>query len=184
MATRKAAAKTKKKKTKSKTTVKKKKKTTKKKDTKKKKVTTKKAAKKPKKAKPKKKAVKKPKKAPARKKAVPKKKAAPKKPKTTRTPPEVLSMADFSLDAKVRRQKDVAWRMIDGEAVIITPADSQMHTLNDVGTRIWELITGDRTLREVALVLCAEFEVEKDRAEKDTLWFAECLAKKGLVNIK
>jgi len=123
-----------------------------------------------------------------KKKAKPNKKAAPKKKaqkaapaKKAKSRPAPKDLGDFSLESKVQRQKDVAWRMIDGEAVIITPADSTMHTLNDVGTRIWELMTGTRTLREVAGVLCAEFEVDKDRAEKDTLWFAECLAKKGLI---
>jgi hypothetical protein len=142
-----------------------------------------------KKAMPKKKAKPKPKKK-AKAKPKPKKKAASNKkakgkkapaPKKARSRPVPKDLGDFSLESKVQRQKDVAWRMIDGEAVIITPADSTMHTLNDVGTRIWELMTGTRTLREVAGVLCAEFEVEKDRAEKDTLWFAECLAKKGLI---
>jgi hypothetical protein len=143
---------------------------------------------------PKKKTKAKPKKKPKPKKQAAKKtpkKAAPKKAKgklaavvkkaKIRPAPAPKDLGDFSLESKVQRQKDVAWRMIDGEAVIITPADSTMHTLNDVGTRIWELMTGTRTLREVAGVLCAEFEVDKDRAEKDTLWFAECLAKKGLV---
>lgn len=110
----------------------------------------------------------------------------PKKTKTKPAPkskpaPAPKEIGEFSLETKIQRQKDVAWRMIDGEAVIITPSDSTMHTLNDVGTRIWELMTGTRTLREVAGVLCAEFEVDLERAEKDTLWFAECLAKKGLI---
>lgn len=87
----------------------------------------------------------------------------------------------FELDDKVQRQKEVAWRLIDGEAVIITPEDSTMHSLNDSGTRIWELITGNRSLREVADVINTEFEVGLDRAQKDTLWFVDCLAKKGLV---
>lgn len=89
----------------------------------------------------------------------------------------------FSIDlsTKINRQRDVAWRLIDGEAVIITPADSTMHTLNDVGTRIWELLTGTRDLKDVAAMLSSEFEVERKRAEQDTLWFVECLAKKGLV---
>ena len=146
-------------------------------------------AKKKAKAKPKKKAAPKKKakpKAKPKKKATPQKKAkakkaAPAKKVKSRPVPAPKDLGDFSLESKVQRQKDVAWRMIDGEAVIITPADSTMHTLNDVGTRIWELMTGTRTLREVAGVLCAEFEVDKDRAEKDTLWFAECLAKKGLI---
>jgi hypothetical protein len=133
------------------------------------------------KPKPKKKAKPKPKKKAAPKKKAKGKKAAPPKKAKSRPAPAPKDLGDFSLESKVQRQKDVAWRMIDGEAVIITPADSTMHTLNDVGTRIWELMTGTRTLREVAGVLCAEFEVDKDRAEKDTLWFAECLAKKGLI---
>lgn len=129
----------------------------------------------------KKKAVPKPKKEIKDKKAAaPKKAESGQKPKA-RSVPVPKDLGDFSLERKIQRQKDVAWRMIDGEAVIITPADSTMHTLNDVGTRIWELITGTRTLSEVAGVLCAEFEVDQERAEKDTLWFAECLAKKGLI---
>ena len=184
MATRKKARKTKKK-TKARAKPKKKVKAKKKAKVKKK------AKAKPKKkakAKPKKKAKAKPKKKakakPKKKKAAPKTKAKGKKAaaaKKTRARPVPKDLGDFSLESKIQRQKDVAWRMIDGEAVIITPADSTMHTLNDVGTRIWELLTGTRSLREVAGVLCAEFEVDKDRAEKDTLWFAECLAKKGLI---
>jgi hypothetical protein len=87
----------------------------------------------------------------------------------------------FKLDSRINLRKDVAWRMIEGEAVIVTPADSMMHSLNEVGTRIWQLLDGKRTIRDVATTLAAEFEVEGARAESDTLWFVECLAKKGLV---
>jgi hypothetical protein len=174
MATRKKASKTKGK------AVKKKAKPRPKKKAKPKKAGSKKKAKpKPKKAKPKKKT--KPKNKSTGKKTPPPKKAKPVLKPKARPVPVPQDLGDFSLESKVQRQKDVAWRMIDGEAVIITPADSTMHTLNDVGTRIWELMTGTRSLREVAGVLCTEFEVDRDRAEKDTLWFAECLAKKGLV---
>ena len=103
---------------------------------------------------------------------------APKKATPRKAPAKA---GKFGIHSKVQRQKDVAWRMIDGEVVIVTPSDSTMHTLNDVGTRIWELITGERSLSEVAEILCAEFDVDKQRAEKDTLWFVQCLAKKGLV---
>ncbi len=181
MATRKKAKKTKKK---ARTRPTKK---TKKKPVKRAKPKPKKKAKPNKKAKPKKKSKPKPKKIakPSKKakgkKAAPQKKTKPKPAPKSKPAPAPKDLGDFSLESKIQRQRDVAWRMIDGEAVIITPADSTMHTLNDVGTRIWELMTGTRTLREVAGVLCAEFEVDRDRAEKDTLWFAECLAKKGLI---
>jgi hypothetical protein len=88
----------------------------------------------------------------------------------------------FSLSNIIQRQSEVAWRLIDGEAVVITPVDSTMHSLNDTGTRIWEAIDGQRSLKQVANIVAAEFEVDRGRAEKDTLWFVECLAKKGLVD--
>jgi len=158
-----------------------KKKPAKKKPTKKKPTKKKPTKKKPTKKKPTKKKI--AKKKPAKKKLAKKKAIASKKTKASTKPRTVPKGASgpFALKHKIQRQKDVAWRMIDGEAVIITPADSTMHTLNDVGTRIWELMTGKRSLKEVSQVLCAEFDVDESRAEKDTIWFVECLAKKGLV---
>jgi len=35
-----------------------------------------------------------------------------------------------------------AWRVYEGEAVIVSPADSTLHTLNAVGTVIWEAADG------------------------------------------
>ena len=151
-----------------------KKKTAKKKATKKKVAKKKAAKKKPAKKKPAKKkpAKKKPaKKKPAKKKPAKKAKRAVKKPTKTK----------FNLKDKVARPKEVAWRMIDGEAVIVTPADSMMHSLNEVGTRIWELMDGNRTVADIAAALQAEFEVDDKRVKADTVWFVECLAKKGLV---
>ncbi len=95
--------------------------------------------------------------------------------------PRKVARLAFKLDSRVCLRKEVAWRMIEGEAVIVTPADSMMHSLNEVGTRIWQLLDGKRTIRDVATTLAAEFEVDGTRVESDTLWFVECLAKKGLV---
>ncbi|RME29641.1 MAG: PqqD family protein [Deltaproteobacteria bacterium] len=110
-----------------------------------------------------------------------KKEAAKAKAKEKKASVPRAKTLSFAPNSRVQRQKDVAWRIIDGEAVIVSPADSLMHTLNDVGTRIWELLAGDKTLKEVAEILCAEFEVDPKRAEQDTIWFVKCLAKKGLV---
>jgi hypothetical protein len=119
-------------------------------------------------------------------------KHAPKKPdqkkKVTKPAPssggakETAAPSSFALNHVLQRQHEVAWRLIDGEAVVITPVDSTMHSLNDTGTRIWEAIDGQRSLKEVAQLLATEFAVDRDRAQKDTLWFVECLAKKGLVD--
>jgi len=86
----------------------------------------------------------------------------------------------LDLDDTLVRPKEVAWRLIEGEALIVTPADSVLHTLNEVGTRIWELMDGHRTIREISVVLMGEFDVDAERTERDTVWFIERLARKGL----
>jgi len=40
----------------------------------------------------------------------------------------------------------VAWRVYEGEAVIISPDDSSLHSLNGMGTLIWESADGRTTL--------------------------------------
>lgn len=88
----------------------------------------------------------------------------------------------FRLSDRIQRQKNIAWRLIDGEAVIITPADSTMHSLNETGTRIWELLGQNQTVAQVADRIRQEFDVSPEVAQKDTLWFIQCLSKKGLVS--
>ena len=70
-------------------------------------------------------------------------------------------------------------RIIEGEAVVITPDDSQLHTLNAVGTFIWERADGMRTVSQIVDELCQTFEVERAQAEQDVAEFiSQCQQKK------
>jgi len=74
-----------------------------------------------------------------------------------------------------------AWRVYDGEAVIISPDDSTLHTLNAVGTLIWEAADGKTTLGAIVGRICDEFEVEPEPAERDAMAFIEGLRQRGLL---
>ncbi|MBN1426123.1 PqqD family protein [Candidatus Fermentibacteria bacterium] len=80
------------------------------------------------------------------------------------------------LDKVVARNKDVAWRVIDGEAILISAEDSMLHSLDEVGTRIWELADGATTVRSIIESICGEFEVEDTQAENDVLEFVTNLS--------
>jgi len=77
----------------------------------------------------------------------------------------------------------VAWRVYDGEAVIISPDDSMMHTLNPIGTLIWQAADGRTTVASIVARICAEFEVEADRAEREALGFVDTLSARGLLTL-
>ena len=86
-------------------------------------------------------------------------------------------MADHYLAQNPR----AAWRVYDGEAVIISPEDSTLHTLNAVGTVIWEAADGKTQLSAVVARICDEFEVELEVAAGDTQAFVEDLCRRGLL---
>src|SRR5574337_81206 len=74
-----------------------------------------------------------------------------------------------------------AWRVYDGEAVIISPDDSTLHTLNAAGTLNWGTADGQTALSTVVDRICDEFEVERERAAQDAATFIELLARRGLL---
>lgn len=52
-----------------------------------------------------------------------------------------------------------------------------IYTLNEVAARIWELIDGKRTIREIKKKIVEEFEVSPEEAEKDLQEYLQQLKK-------
>lgn len=82
-----------------------------------------------------------------------------------------------------RQNPRVAWRVYDGEAVLVSPDDHRLHTLNAVGTLVWEAADGRTPVDEIAARVWREFDVERERAAADALAFVETLAGSGLLTI-
>ena len=81
----------------------------------------------------------------------------------------------------VTRSSQTAWRLIEGEAVILSMDTKVFRGLNAVGSRVWELIDGRRSLEEIARLIVDEFQVAPDVAAADVGAFVEQLLAKGLV---
>ena len=77
----------------------------------------------------------------------------------------------------------IAYRVIDGEAVIINLKNSELNVLNPVATFIWEHLDGCTKLKEIIKNLTEEFDVDYKTAEKDCLDFIEKLIKENIVII-
>jgi hypothetical protein len=75
-------------------------------------------------------------------------------------------------------------RVIEGEAVIVTPGDSQLHTLNRVGTFIWERADGKRPLCAIIDEMCETFAVDRARAETDATQFVTACVEKNVLLLK
>jgi len=83
--------------------------------------------------------------------------------------------------ARPRRDPSAAWRVVDGEVVMVLPSTGKVHTLNAVGTRFWELVDGERTVAEIAGQMADEFDAPADRIAADCQVFAAELSERGLL---
>lgn len=89
----------------------------------------------------------------------------------------------ISLDQVVSRDESTASRVLGDEAVVLTPLDSKIHSLNETGTRIWELLADKPTVGEIIAQIHREFKVDEEQAKEDVIAFLEELAEKGMIKL-
>ena len=83
---------------------------------------------------------------------------------------------------RYRQVEEAPASVVGGEAAIVTPSDSRLHVLNEVGTRIWELCEGEGlTLDALVERLCSEFEVDAQTAAAEAKVFLERAVSAGLL---
>jgi hypothetical protein len=80
-----------------------------------------------------------------------------------------------------RQNPETAARTIDEALYILHAETSDLHALNDVGARIWELLDGERNVAAIAATIEGEYEVDQAQAEADVIAFLDELVEKGLV---
>ena len=93
-------------------------------------------------------------------------------------------MNHVSLDTSLVVPDDVIFRELDGEAIILNLATGMYFGLDQVGTRLWALITDAGTLRQAVDVMAGEYEVDRPVLEGDVLELVGGLLEKGLFRVK
>lgn len=72
---------------------------------------------------------------------------------------------------------------LGGEAVILDLKSGVYYGLNDVGTRIWNLIQEPKTLNEIQGAILEEYEVEPDCCADELLALLQKLLAAGLIEV-
>ncbi len=86
----------------------------------------------------------------------------------------------MELDTVFARSESVVSRKIVDELILVplrkTAAEMEtLYTLNEVGARVYELIDGERRVKEIVESIVSEFDVERGDAETDVRVFIEQL---------
>jgi hypothetical protein len=89
-----------------------------------------------------------------------------------------------SLDTSIVVAKDVVFRELDGEAVILNLESGMYFGLDAVGTRIWQLCDQHGSLRAVLAAMQHEFDAPGETLRVDLLALVDQLASKGLITLQ
>jgi hypothetical protein len=89
-------------------------------------------------------------------------------------------MTPISLEDTFVISKDAIFRDLDGEGVILDLNAGTYFGLNEIGTRIWQLIAENGALKTVFHALCDEYDVAPETLERDLLALVTDLAEARL----
>lgn len=89
----------------------------------------------------------------------------------------------LTIQSILSKNPKVVGQTVDHEAVLILLEKNQVKVLNEVGSRIWELVNGQRTISDISNIICYEFDVTQQQSQDDALVFLEELLFKGIVSL-
>lgn len=77
------------------------------------------------------------------------------------------------------RALGVASRIVGGEAVVVVPARSEAHVLNETGSAVWSMMDGSRDASGIASELAARYGADEADAARDLEAFIGDLRSRG-----
>ena len=90
----------------------------------------------------------------------------------------------MDLNQVVTLSPDVISQEVSGETVLLDLNSEHYFGLDEVGTRIWQLIDSSGNLQEIYDTMLSEYEVEADQLLEDMAQLLGDIEKAGLVALK
>jgi hypothetical protein len=85
------------------------------------------------------------------------------------------------LDTLLRRSAGIFYAEVRDEGVMLNVDTGRYHSLNDVGSRIWELLEAPQTPAQLRDRLLEEFDVDAQECETAVLDFVGKLLDRGVI---
>jgi hypothetical protein len=90
---------------------------------------------------------------------------------------------DITTSSVVAAAKDQVSSDLAGETILLSMQSAMYYGLDEVGSRIWELLRAPIRVCEVRDAIAEEYDVDVERCEADVLGFLRELAAKGLIEV-
>jgi len=82
-----------------------------------------------------------------------------------------MKKREITTDTVIRQIEEIVASDIDGETVMMSIENGEYYGLDDIGSRIWELIEKPVKVSNLIDTLLERFDVDRGTCEKDVLKF-------------
>jgi hypothetical protein len=89
----------------------------------------------------------------------------------------------ISLDTRIVIPGDVFFQEVAGEAVILEVKSGKYFGLDEIGTRMWQLLSENGHLLPTYQILLNEYDVDPARLERDLIQLVHSFVEKNLMEI-
>lgn len=87
----------------------------------------------------------------------------------------------FDFDSVLRRQPGADEQTLDGEVVVLDADGKMVRALNGTGARVWQLLDGRRTVKDICAAIAEEFDARPEVIRADVIAFLEDLGRMQLL---
>jgi hypothetical protein len=92
-------------------------------------------------------------------------------------------MKEISKNSIISRSPEIVFNKLDEEIMMMSIKNSEYYGLDNIASRVWEILTKPSTLSEIVETLLEEYEVSEDRCYADVTEFLMALEEKKLIEI-
>jgi coenzyme PQQ synthesis protein D (PqqD) len=89
-----------------------------------------------------------------------------------------------ALPRRVSIDEDVAWQKVDGRVVMLVLGSERYYRLDDVGSRMWELLEESADVHTAHTRLHAEYDADPSTLRRDLHDFIVRLAEAGILHVE
>ena len=89
----------------------------------------------------------------------------------------------FNIESIVYKNKEIDDVDLDGEKVMMNLDKGQYFMMNEVGSRIWELIEGNTSIVNIIETLTNEYQVDEETCENTVMEFLGRLKDAELIKV-
>jgi len=90
-------------------------------------------------------------------------------------------LGEISLDDRFACNEEILSNTIDGEVVMMSIEQGYYYGLDEIGSQIWEKLKTGVTLRNIVDQLLQDYDVNREKCERDLLKLMDDLVENDLV---